>query len=63
MRLDSVDALERWVEQGVAPSGLTVTDANAGNNGRTRPLCEYPAWPRYDGTGDVDRASSFSCVR
>ncbi|KPU88584.1 hypothetical protein APR50_39865 [Variovorax paradoxus] len=63
VRLDSVDALERWVEQGVAPSGLTVADANPGNNGRTRPLCEYPAWPRYNGAGNVDLASSFTCVR
>lgn len=63
VRFDSVDALERWVEQGLAPSNPTVADANAGNNGRTRPLCEYPAWPRYNGTGDVDLASSFTCVR
>ena len=30
--------------------------------GRTRPLCEYPSWPRYNGSGDVNLAASFTCV-
>jgi hypothetical protein len=30
--------------------------------GRTRPLCLYPAWPRYKGTGDLNAASSFVCT-
>jgi hypothetical protein len=29
--------------------------------GRTRPLCEYPSWPKYKGSGDVNLASSFTC--
>jgi feruloyl esterase len=28
---------------------------------RTRPLCEYPAHPRYSGSGSPDEASSFDC--
>ncbi|WP_366118282.1 tannase/feruloyl esterase family alpha/beta hydrolase [Acidovorax sp.] len=28
---------------------------------RTRPLCVYPKVARYNGTGDVESASSFSC--
>jgi len=59
---DSVTALENWVEQGIAPRRLTVTDTVA-VPGRTRPLCSYPTWPRYRGQGDVDVASSFVCVR
>nr|WP_311548340.1 tannase/feruloyl esterase family alpha/beta hydrolase [Paraburkholderia sp. Cpub6] len=31
--------------------------------GRTRPLCQYPAWPSYNGAGDVNSASSFTCVQ
>lgn len=58
---DALTALEEWVEQGVAPRDQVVTDTQ-GVPGRTRPLCEYPAWPRYDGAGDVDSASSFSCA-
>jgi len=25
-------------------------------------MCVYPAWPRYNGTGDLNAASSFRCV-
>jgi feruloyl esterase len=39
-----------------------VTDTTAGAR-RTRPLCAYPTWPRYNGTGDLGFASSFHCVR
>ena len=28
----------------------------------TRPVCPYPALPRYSGTGDPTPASSFRCV-
>jgi pimeloyl-ACP methyl ester carboxylesterase len=59
---DSVKALEDWVERGVAPTAQVVADRNASTNGRTRPLCEYPAWPKYNGTGDVNAAASFTCV-
>ncbi|MBW8837830.1 MAG: tannase/feruloyl esterase family alpha/beta hydrolase, partial [Burkholderia sp.] len=38
-----------------------VTTDTAGVPGRTRPLCDYPKWPRYQG-GDVNQAASFECV-
>ncbi len=28
----------------------------------TRPLCVYPDWPKYKGSGDVNAASSFACA-
>jgi hypothetical protein len=28
----------------------------------SRPLCPYPALPRYSGVGDPTQASSFNCV-
>jgi feruloyl esterase len=59
---DSLTALEHWVEDGVAPTSQVVTDT-VGVPGRTRPLCDYPLWPRYNGSGSVDVAASFSCVR
>ncbi|MCG6538719.1 tannase/feruloyl esterase family alpha/beta hydrolase [Pseudomonas sp. KSR10] len=59
---DSLTALENWVEQGIAPKRQVVTDTVA-VPGRTRPLCEYPAWPKYKGRGDVNDASSFVCVK
>lgn len=58
---DSLTALERWREGGTAPSAEVVADT-AGVPGRTRPLCDYPKWPRYSGTGDVNAAASFGCV-
>jgi hypothetical protein len=50
-----------WVEDGEEPGRLTTSDTNGATLGRTRPLCEYPAWPRFTG-GDPDSAASFSCV-
>ena len=58
---DSLKALDAWVTQGQAPTAQVVSDT-AGVPGRTRPLCEYPSWPRYGGSGDVNKAESFSCV-
>ncbi|WES63378.1 tannase/feruloyl esterase family alpha/beta hydrolase [Microbacter sp. GSS18] len=58
---DGLDAIVDWVENDVAPSGLVARDGNAGAD-RTRPMCEYPSWPEYDGYGSVDQASSYTCV-
>ncbi len=59
---DSLPALRRWVERGRAPGAQVVADRVGVPTGRTRPLCEFPSWPRYV-RGDVDAASSFRCVR
>jgi feruloyl esterase len=58
---DSLTALENWVEKGVAPPAQVVADT-VGVPGRTRPLCEYPAWAKYRGRGEVNAASSWECV-
>jgi hypothetical protein len=39
-----------------------VTVDTVGVPGRSRPLCDYPKWARYNGTGDVNAAASFTCV-
>ncbi len=57
-------ALERWVEQGVAPDQVIATK-RAGANApaqRTRPLCPYPQVARYKGSGSTDEAANFNCV-
>jgi hypothetical protein len=59
-QVDSLAALEQWVENGTAPETLTVADSTTATAGRTRPLCRYPTWPKYTG-GDVNSAASFSC--
>lgn len=58
---DALQALDNWASQGTAPVAQVVSDT-AGVPGRTRPLCEYPSWPRYSGAGDVNQAASFGCA-
>ncbi|WP_219581006.1 tannase/feruloyl esterase family alpha/beta hydrolase [Sulfitobacter sp. CW3] len=58
---DSLSALENWVEKDEAPENQIVTDT-VGVPGRTRPMCDYPAWPRYVGTGDINDAANFVCA-
>jgi len=60
---DSLAALDRWVEGGAAPDGQVVYDANPGAKlGRSRPLCAYPLWPKYQGSGDVASSASYTCA-
>jgi len=59
---DAFGTLERWVETGEAPGPQVVVDTREGNRGRTRPLCVYPAWPKFSG-GSLDEAGSFACVK
>jgi hypothetical protein len=54
-------ALDKWVESGTAPETLSMSDLNTATLGRTRPLCRYPAWPRFV-SGDINNAASFACV-
>jgi len=62
-KFDALDALERWVEKGVAPSRIEAVQYADGKVRRTRPLCRYPEVARYKGTGSVDDARSFACVK
>lgn len=59
---DALGVLDRWLDTGVAPKELIVVDNNNKSGGRTRPLCQYPAWPKYNGSGDVNAANSVLCV-
>jgi len=63
--VDLLKAMSTWVEQGTAPSvqGLvhSKVDAATGATTMTRPVCKYPAYPRYNGSGDANAASSFTC--
>lgn len=56
-----LDALEAWVERGVPPADLVVTDMNPGAN-RTRPMCVFPRWPKYKGSGDINAAANYACA-
>jgi pimeloyl-ACP methyl ester carboxylesterase len=63
-KFDSLGALREWVENGKAPVGLTALDGNQGPTAnRTRPLCEFPKWPKFTGApGGENSAASFTCV-
>ena len=63
---DWLSALERWVEQGMPPDGTASTYTIIGSGridqvARTRPYCPYPQVAHYKGSGDINRAESFSC--
>jgi feruloyl esterase len=56
-------ALERWVEQGVAPERVTASKMDRGVRVRSRPLCAYPAVAVWKGAGSTDDAANFECRR
>ena len=57
-RFDMISALDAWVERGTAPMRIS---ANKADGSMPRPLCPYPALPRYDGRGNVREERSFAC--
>lgn len=61
---DIFSALERWVENGVAPEKVIGTGKAADDPSKnlTRPLCPYPQTARYKGTGDINDAANFACA-
>jgi feruloyl esterase len=52
-------ALENWVESGSAPGPVIASHGTE----RTRPLCPYPQVAKWNGTGSIDDAANFSCVK
>lgn len=61
MEWDSLAALDNWVETGHAPAHRIARSGGGSRPGSRRPVCEYPAWPRYRGTGDAGAANNFAC--
>jgi hypothetical protein len=62
---DFLGTLAGWVERGERPPVLQLIEQSAKPPfavQRSRPLCQWPAWPRYKG-GDANLATSFECVR
>jgi feruloyl esterase len=59
---DLITSMFDWVENDKKPGTLTAAKHNEKDNTLfTRPLCRYPDYPRYSGTGDVHNADSFEC--
>jgi pimeloyl-ACP methyl ester carboxylesterase len=64
-QVNALEILEDWVLRGRTPPDAPV----AWNLGiedmrfiRSMPACRYPAFARYNGSGDINKAESFSCV-
>jgi len=73
-QFDMLTPLVDWVENGHAPTQVIASARGAANPAapnadvpatwsatRTRPLCPYPAVARYNGSGNIESASSFAC--
>jgi len=61
-QVDWVEAIRAWVEDGDAPERLTASKLDSsGQTTVARPVCPYPEFAVYDGTGDPAVESSFSC--
>jgi hypothetical protein len=64
---DMFGPLVAWVEQGIPPDQIIATKYINDNPElgvqRTRPLCPYPLVARYTGTGNIDNAENFTCVK
>lgn len=58
---DMVAALDQWVTTGTAPATIPASRVREGKVERTRPLCAYPQFAVYKGSGSIDDAASFEC--
>jgi len=59
--VDYMQYLVDWVENGQAPQTLMSSKVVDGRTVMTRPVCQYPAVPTYNGSGDTNAAANFSC--
>lgn len=62
--VDLLKVLDAWVEKGAVPDSFVQTAQGSmppfAVRG-TRPICRYPNYPKYKGSGDPNDASSFTC--
>jgi feruloyl esterase len=56
---DTVGTMEQWREKGVAPAQITAFNAQAS---LSRPLCPYPQYAKYKGTGNFKDTVNWACV-
>lgn len=72
-QFDTLGVIDQWATTGKAPERIIATRpaTSAGMPGApaapprapmSRPLCPYPQYARYNGTGNPAEAGSFSCV-
>ncbi|MEF7613570.1 tannase/feruloyl esterase family alpha/beta hydrolase [Aquincola sp. MAHUQ-54] len=62
--VELVDAVAKWAESNTRPSAQGIVARKldtAGAIQASRPLCRYPTFPKYKGSGDVNAAESYTC--
>ena len=63
--VDLLAAIDQWVMKNEPPSELVQIAQEPKAPFATtaaRPMCRYPAWPQYRGSGDPESAASFTCA-
>ena len=55
---DTLGTLDTWRTQGIAPDQMM---GRNNQSGLARPLCPYPEYAAYDGTGDLADAANWAC--
>jgi feruloyl esterase len=58
---DMLTALEQWVERGQPPDRIVASHSTNGVVDRTRPLCPFPQFATYTGSGNVTDSANFVC--
>jgi tannase/feruloyl esterase len=64
-RVDLLDVIDGWVDRNTAPDELVQVNQDSDPPfaiTAARPMCRYPAWPRYKGSGSPTDAASFECT-
>jgi feruloyl esterase len=55
---DTIGTLEQWREKNATPAQMMGSNPQSG---LTRPLCPYPQYANYKGSGNLKDASNWSC--
>jgi feruloyl esterase len=56
---DTIGAMEAWREKAVTPTQLTGFNPQTS---LTRPICSYPQYTKYKGTGNIKDAANWTCA-
>ena len=56
---DTIGTLETWREKGTTPAAIAATNKTSG---LSRPLCPYPQYAKYKGSGDLKDAANWACT-
>ncbi len=58
---DMLSVIDGWVETGKAPERI-IAKSSPQQKPASRPLCPYPQYAQYKGSGDANDAASFVCT-